>query len=474
MIKLKGYILKYKKMRGFFGMTHDARRFSRAFVPLRVTAMGLCAAGNGGGRLLHLMRRAALVTLLVFAFTTAPVSKPAQATCGDYCFCESAFHAILRAALAFESAATAAFITAQFVAHREIFWDEWMWGYNIGNALMMWTNELSNSAMAQMFAVGAFFDAKHQLETQRLLQMKMADAHRDYKPDVGMCTIGTAAVGLGATSRSGEYTAHAIVENQIDRLTNTRNSSAAGGSASDVDYRVRQIKRRFCDARDSGGSMANSVCNPQTPVAGRNRDVDFNTTVMEPLTINVDFSDNVRTGPEEDVMALSSNLYANHVFPPFPDDLLTSERGRSYFMDQRAIAAKRSVASYSFGSIVGMKAAGSAASAGRAQYLRAILEQLGAPAADTASYLGARPSYYAQMEMLTKKIYQQPEFYTNLYDAPANVGRKNAAIQAIKLIQDMDKFNSVLRSEQNLSVLLELYLEDMQKGVINVEGEGGK
>lgn len=473
MIKLKGYILKYKKMRGFFGMRQDARRFSRAFVLLRVSAIGLCAAVNASRTLLRLARRGVLVALIVFAFTTAPVSKPAQA-CGDYCFCENIFHAALRAALAFESAATAAFITAQFVAHREIFWDQWMWGYNIGNALMMWTNELSNSAMAEMFAIGAFFDAKHQLETQRLLQMKMADAHRDYKPDVGMCTIGTAAAGLGATSRSGEYTAHAIVENQIDRLTNVRNSSAGGGSASDVNARVTQIKRRFCDARDSAGDMARSVCNPPTPVAGRNRDVDFNTTVMGPLTINVDFSDNTRTGPEEDVIGLSSNLYAHHVFPPFPDDLLTSERGRSYFMDQRAIAAKRSVASYSFGSIVGMKAAGSAASAGRAQYLRVILEQLGAPAADTASYLGDRPSYYAQMEMLTKKIYQQPEFYTNLYEAPANIERKSAAIHAIKLIQDMDKFNSVLRSEQNLSVLLELYLEDMQKDAINVGGEVGK
>jgi hypothetical protein len=76
--------------------------------------------------------------------------------------------------------------------------------------------------------------------------------------------------------------------------------------------------------------------------------------------------------------------------------------------------------------------------------------------------------------MLTKKVYQQPEFYTNLYDAPANVERKSAAIHAIKLIQDMDKFNSVLRSEQNLSVLLELYLEEMQTGVINVDSEVGK
>ncbi len=406
---------------------------------------------------------------------TAPVIKPAQAACGDYCLCETIFHSILRALLAAESAATAAYITAQFVAHREVFWDEWMWGYNIGNALMMWTNEISNAAMTEMFAVGAFFDAKHQLETQRLLQTKRADAWRDYKPDVEMCTIGSAARGLGQTSRTGELTAFALSQQQIDRLTNVRNSSGLGGGDTDNDARIRLLKTRFCDAHDSGGAMGFSVCNPATGVEGRNRDVDFGTTVMEPLTINVNLTDGgAATGPETDLFGLSANLYAHRVFPPFPDHLLNNERGQSYLLDQRAIAAKRSVAMHSFGSIVGMKTAGSGASANNAQYIQAVYEQLGAPQEDARSLVGANPSYYAQMEALTKGIYQKPGFYTNLYDAPANVERKSAAIRAVRLIQDMDKFNSVLRSEQSLSVLLELYIEDMQKDVINTDGQVGE
>lgn len=415
-----------------------------------------------------------IVVVVTSLGATAPVIKPAQAGCGDYCLCEVVFHAILRSLLAMESAATAGYITAQFIAHREIFWDEWMWGYNIGNALMMWTNEISSTAMTQMFAVGAFFDAKHQLETQRLLQMKRVDAWRDYKPDLEMCTIGTAARGLGQTSRTGELTAFALSQQQIDRLTNVRNSSGASGGDTDNEARIRLLKTRFCDARDGGGSMAFSVCNPATGAAGRNRDVDFQTTVMEPLTINVNLSDGGVSGPEKDLFGLSSNLYAHRVFPPFPDHLLNSERGQSYLLDQRAVAAKRSVAMHSFGSIVGMKTAGSGASANSAQYIQAIYQQLGAPQADASSLVGTNPSYYAQMEALTKSIYQKPAFYTNLYDAPANVERKSAAIRAVRLIQDMDKFNSVLRSEQSLSVLLELYIEDMQKDVINADGQVGE
>ena len=452
-------------------MTRLARRISQALRPLRISA----AVQTAGVKRPRRIGRFIILVMMIFTLTTAvPQQQQAQA-CGDYCLCETAFHAILRSALTFESIATAAYITAQFVMHREIYWDRWMWGFNIGNSLMMWTNEISTTAMAQMFAVGAFFDAKHQLETQRLLQMKMADAQRDYKPDVGMCTIGTIARGLGQTSRSGEFTAHAIVENQIDRLTGVRNSIAAGGGSSDKDARIRLLRSRFCDARDASGRMGAAFCNPATAVEGRNRDVDFNMTVMEPLTINVDFSDGGNpTGPEQDVMGLSANLYAHKVFSPFPDHLLNNARGQSFMQAQRAIAAKRSVATYSFGSIVGMKSAGSAASADRAPYLRAVLEQLGAPAADTASYIGTRPSYYAQMELLTKKIYQDPEFYTNLYDAPANVERKSAAIRAIRLTQDMDKFNSALRSEQSLSVLLELYIEDLQKDVVNTDGAIGE
>lgn len=417
--------------------------------------------------------RAFMIIAMVATLTTATPPEQRASACGDWCICETAFHGVLRSAMAMEATATAAWITLNFELHRELFWDEWMWGFNIGNALMMWTQELNTAAMLEMFAIGGFFDAKHQIETQRLLQTKHADAFRDYRPDVGMCTIGTIARGLGQTSRNGELVAHGIVENQIDRLLSSRNSSARSGDSSDKEARVRQLRARFCDARDSAGLMGSALCNPAPAVIGRNRDVDFNMTVMEPLTIDVYLGDGApATGPEQDVMALASNLYAHKVMTPFPDHLMNDTRGRSYILDQRAIAAKRSVAAYSFGSIVGLKAGGTGGT--NAPYLRAVLEQLGAPNADTTSYLGARPSYYAQMELLTKKIYQDPEFYTNLYESPANVERKSAAIRALRMVQDMDRFNSVLRSEQSLSVLLELYIEDMQKDVINTDGAMGE
>ena len=94
-----------------------------------------------------------------------------------------------------------------------------------------------------------------------------------------------------------------------------------------------------------------------------------------------------------------------------------------------------------------------------------ILTELGVPATEALDMLGENPSYYAQMEILTKKIYQNPDFYTNLYDTPANVERKTVALQAIKLIQKFDMLKSYLRGEATVSVLLELAVVNLQNEI---------
>ncbi|QQG36447.1 MAG: hypothetical protein HYS17_01250 [Micavibrio aeruginosavorus] len=413
-----------------------------------------------------------LILMLAFVIGLGVMNpRPAHALiCPDACNCEWSHHGILQANMIAQHALTTAWIALQFSLHRTIFWGTWMWNYNIGNALMQWTNELSSAAMLQMFSVGAFFDAKHQLETQALLQTKMVDAHRNYQPDLGMCTFGTVARSLGENSRRGELAAYALVENQIDRLTNARNSSGLSGPSIDRTARFAQVRRRFCDERDGSRQMASFVCNPATGAPGRNADIDYGRMVVDPLTINVDLTDATRTPEEEDFLALANNLYAHNLPSPFPNHLLNSVKGRTYLLNMRSIAAKHSVAGYSFASIVGMKTAGSAAAAGNAQYLRNVFETLGVPTTEATQMVGPRPSYYAQMELLTKKIYQQPQFYTDLYTSPANVERKSATIRALRMVQDMDKFNSVLRAEQNLSVLVEMFVDDIQKDHINVSG----
>ena len=169
------------------------------------------------------------------------------------------------------------------------------------------------------------------------------------------------------------------------------------------------------------------------------------------------------TDDEVDVMAMSTNLFGHNVLSGTielgPD---SSTDDKDDFMDYRSLMAKRSVAQNSFNSIVGLKSSGSGIGTPE---LQAILTELGIPATEATEILGENPSYYAQMELLTKKVFQNPSFYINLYDKPANVNRKAVALQALQLMLLNDTFNSNLRTEMILAVALENELEKRQEGI---------
>ena len=108
------------------------------------------------------------------------------------------------------------FTTDEFIAHREwivaILWED-----NILPALMMMADQFSAVAMQQTQAIGSFFDAKHQLETQRVLQTVRARAHKDYHPSAGICEFGTSVRSLAASERKSELNAHVMSQRSQDR-----------------------------------------------------------------------------------------------------------------------------------------------------------------------------------------------------------------------------------------------------------------
>lgn len=343
--------------------------------------------------------------------------------------------------------------------------------------LMNMVEQVSTSAEMQVMAFGVIMDAKEQLETQRVLHEKMAEAHRDYRPDMNMCTIGTAARGLGAQDRNAEAMANALTRRMIDRQLGLQNSSGAAGRESDTKARLEQFRRRFCDRFSNGGNTSN-ICLASANGPHINRDIDYGATLGLPRTVNLNLNNNSAAAPDtddENIFALSSNLYGNRVFEgsPPPGTNMTGEEGRAsgemtWYLDKRAVTAKRSVAMNSFNEIAGMKARGTANSATAGNYLQAVFQQLGVASIDEArQMLGTNPSYYAQLEVMAQKIYQDAEFFTNLYDSPTNVLRKNVAMQAINLMLDRDTFKSEMRTEALLSQMLELELIRYQRAMSN-------
>jgi hypothetical protein len=432
-------------------------------------------------------------------FSTLSTTKPtiidpspnyAYAQC-DNCICVNIFHSILRSIIRAEHQATRLHITIEFIKHRA-WWVFIYFNNYILKALMMMTEQLSAGAMQQMQIIGSFMDAQNQLETQMLFQRLAARAHKDYQPSIELCEIGTTARALAAADRRGEFNSIVMARRMQDRQLTNMNSIAADGTFSDIRSRINIFRSTFCDIndnnRDQGAPQTGLeiFCNNNSGPADRvNNDVDFTRTAYLPLTVDVRFDDGVVQNDETDILALAMNLYANNAMNPIPINFITvppnygstplvqPRNDPTVLLDVRAVTAKRSVAHNSFANLVAMKSASGvipAAAAARDPYpfMASILNQLGVTNdAEIEEIIGLHPSYYAQMEVLTKKMYQRPEFYTNLYGKPANVQRVSAAMRAIGLMQNMDMFESRLRSEAALSVLLELKIDEVQQEIMN-------
>lgn len=316
------------------------------------------------------------------------------------------------------------------------------------NPLMQETaQKLSAAGIHQAFAIGTFFDAKEQLETQRDHQRLYSAAHKDYQPSSAFCAIGTSVRSLAATEARIPQNELALARRSLGR--HMGNKSLASAKDGDVDMRSRwvQFTSAYCNVNDNwlaDKTGLSKVCPSAEGGARTNRDLDYTRFIDEPRTIpNINFTDSVSSKEEMDVMAMANNLYQHNLKRANPAN-------KEDFMRWRAAQSKRSIAENSFQHIVAMKAEGAEDSA----YMGAIMAALGVPDAEVFDVIGEKPSYYAQLELLSKKIAQNPTFFANLYDKPANVERVSVALRAIELMIDRSIYESRLRQEMQASALL--------------------
>ncbi|MFN3700815.1 MAG: hypothetical protein ACK4VI_04740 [Alphaproteobacteria bacterium] len=367
-------------------------------------------------------------------------------------------------------------MSERFELHREWIIETFFIG-NLLPAMMMMTEQLSAVGMYQMLAVGSLMDAKIQLETQRDLQRLQAQAIKDYQPSQDFCWFGTNVRSFSASEMRGGFNKMAL--NRASLARQTGQGSSASGLSVDEDLRARwtSFTDNYCVVTDNAWiedrasiTGLQPACNSSTSDGVRvNADVDFGRLVELPRTIEIDFTggDEDLTSEEasfaeQDIIALKRNIYGHK---PLMSNMgmLEAAAAQKQYLDMRSIAAKRNVAENSFLSIVGMKTAGTAntSPADTFQYLAAIFNGLGIDDVDEIrSLIGEHPSHYAQLELLAKRIYQNQTFYANLYDKPENVVRTSVALRAIELMVDRAMFESRLRKEMAISVLLSTKLHD--------------
>ncbi len=369
------------------------------------------------------------------------------------------------------------------------------WAGRVEASIRDVASDLSAVATAQSQLTGKFFDAQHMMETTGLFQTLRAQAHNDYHPSVAMCEFASNTTTLFESQRNAEIGAYVLSQRSLDRVMNAVNTLSAAGNDTEKRARIELFKTTYCNPSDYDGRL-DLMCSHAGGTGGadrtrHNRDIDFFKMMVEPSTLNVNFRASIApqhnlTADETDIMSLAANLYNYDIPDPIPPSSFTQgavgnlSNAQEQLMDRRAHFAKMSVAENSFNKIASKKFEGTP---GGRQFALAVLQGLGMSTAEATEMLDGftggtlDPSYDMQMEILTKRLVQSPDFYTNLYGKPADVKRMGVALQAVALMQKFDLFESHLRNEANLSVLLELAVDEEQKRIedaISGQSAGGQ
>jgi hypothetical protein len=331
------------------------------------------------------------------------------------------------------------------------------------------TDDIRNAELLKTATFGAFLDASSFADAALVLQKMSAQILQSYTPSEQMCRFGTISRSLAASDARVDSNRLALSEIGLSRNLGKVRSVASSGLGLDFESRMKLFVDQFCDLTDNNSGLT-QMCQVATPVPdlGHNQDIDFTRLLDNNPTVNIDFTDGDLTRDESGVVGLANFLYGHRQQKERTSKTSLNETAgtSNKYREYRSVVARRAVAQNTYNTLAAMKAAGSGASDA---YIREVLKQVGLPDGDTYDYLGdqdtdypaAATSYNAQMEVLTKKLYQDPAFYANLMDSKSNVRRSSAALQGIGLMQSRDIYKSAERSEMLLAVLVELEARKM-------------
>ena len=295
-----------------------------------------------------------------------------------------------------------------------------------------------------------------------------------------VCRIASVAQSLGASDLYARTVQMSVSDTARDRALMRMGMSSGFtdakrlegnsqiGQAADNAGRWDLYRRSFCNKNDPN---VKEICLNTDP-AMNDRDINFAnaTSYYKQIDINIapvtgshQNSTNFGSKDFDAVMALSNNLYA-HDLSFTADDVGRNNAER--LMGLRSTLAMRNVVQNSYSAFVAARASGVG---GNSNSMKALMAELkGEQSLDVeADIFGARPSYEAQMDALSRKLYQTDAFYKNLMENPANVKRQQVAMQAVDLMNKHDIAQSLERTEMLMALWLEVKLRKKQAQIEN-------
>ena len=286
---------------------------------------------------------------------------------------------------------------------------------------------------------------------------------------------------MAHTESAAKTAALGLNTRQVARHLGHKNTGGSNEVVEDKLNRWRLFTQRYCDPEDNDwidgtvSSGLTTVCgdadgnNDENFEDPTNLDIDYTRLVENKRILAVEGANWIAAGDELDVLSLGNNLYGHNVLSRnFGQANVKNTDLAQTYMQLRSLAAQRNVAEATYNNLIGMRSVGtglvgafSVGAEGNGYFIGRILMDLGIPENEVMNYLGIevvggyqQTSYLATLEILTKKLFQNPHFYANLYDSPANVKRKSAALKAFELMLDRAINESQLRQEMAMSVLL--------------------
>ncbi len=314
-------------------------------------------------------------------------------------------------------------------------------------------NQINQAIQRQTTIIGSFFQSQAHIGSARSIQEGQAKAAVNYLPSEQLCRYGSLSLGLAATDMATTSNQMALASSLQDNEMKSMNS--LNSSKNPNQTAMGSFRTTNCDPTTGNLSLD---CRKNTNDTRYNKDVDYATAIDAPMTLDVDFAQSSASAVSSDVLSMAENLFPSKPAAKGPEQEGYMNNNSRF----RSVQAIRSVAKNTFVTQVAEKAKGTA---GSYKFMNSLMRSLGLSDTNAKTLLGENPSYYAQMEVLTKKIFQAPAFYINLVDTPSNVKRQKAAIQAVKLQQQNDFAQVVKRREMLLAVLLEMKIRERENMV---------
>ncbi len=336
--------------------------------------------------------------------------------------------------------------------------EEWM--YNdfadmIINAMKKQSQQVTQNQQQSAIASSAKTDAA--VANDQALQIGMAHSAvaQELMPDAALCRDASAVRTLVGVEAAADDTQNTAADRMATYHSYAAGSSAARGEGWEKEARIATARNLYIDPRDQGGAVKGMGVT-EGGQKRINNDMDTGRMLLQPLTVET------TRGGMDDLMALSKNLYGNEVFYDINPSRLNTQ-----LFDLRQIQAKRNVLLNSFMAQVGLKA--KSQNDVTPQTLAAF-QKLGVPQSVIDRDLKGRPSYYALMEVITKRQYQDANFYAGLIKNPAAQDRTSATMAAFTNMQMRDMVQSLQRQEMLYAMLLELRILKRQ-AIVTAQGD---